>query len=1482
MRIRSLAFALLFATLALFSAASHAETLVSGDVTTTAWTVSGSPYRVTGTVTVPAGNTLTIEPGVDVLFDADVQFIVQGSIQAYGTEAQNIRFMPGTSAEWGGIRLSGGQASTFQYVQFSGGKAEGTSPSNLGGALMVTGAGTSVNVSNCLFSGNGAASGGAVAFYTGGTGQFTATTFTGNTSTSWGGAAYIEGAGAITFSSCTFESNTSGTKGGAVAVYRSTGLISFQATEFRGNHSGSESGIVELYGAAGVVVTATFTDCLVENNTAASDAMIYGENYSNTTITNCVFRNNTGSSHGAGLELYGGNAFATVTGSVFANNTASRGAAMSIKWYATLNATNCTFVGNNITEAGMGGAVYAYYNTTVNLKNCVVWGNTPNQMYAQSTTINVTYSDVQGGWGGTGNIDADPLFVSAATGDYRLQPASPCIDTGDPATTDLDGTRADMGAFPTTQNTVSGSVSGVWYKANSPYRVLGPITIEGENSLIIEPGVDVLFDADVELQVMYGSLQAVGTAQDSIRFLRGHAAEWGGIAIHGGNSVISYARISGAATPGGDFGRADGGGLCVDYGTALISHCTISGNRAARWGGGVAATYNAWTTLDKCLITGNTADVNGSGASYYMGGEGDGALTITNSTIANNTAPAGAAALYTNWPIHVTVRNSILWADIPTGQIAWEGEWATVSAEYCDIQGGYEGAGNISADPMFVDGDFHLSVGSPCINAGAGEVANDPDGSPPDLGAFYFDLTGYVWGDLAGTWTRANSPYRVAAPVSVPYMSTLTIEPGVEVLFDADVPFVVEGSLQALGETGEGNGIRFVPGVAPEWGGLVFMGIDGPGGRTASPALERPAGVSGEGSSTILYAEISGGDADDLSETSGPMGVMGGGVSVFGTSVDIANSRIHNNQAMFGGGLAAFQGGIMLDSCVVENNVANAGLGGGFVAIYGGLMATDTEFRSNSAADTTGSFIGAGGGGGYAEESYAVFERCRFTGNTSAGNGGGVMLANDPVYGPPMEFTHCLFAGNTSAAGGGAYATVPMQGDKPVIRLPDSLRVGLAARPAAAARAQQEPGTAFVNCTFTENTATGAESGGGVPIGVKPAGTSDLLPMTYGGGLWSETSIPVSSSIVWGNTPDQITMGGVLPANKPAGTAVSPGITYSDVQLEEGMVWEGTGNINADPLFVNAAEGDYRLTAYSPCVNTGDPAGIPDPNGTRADMGAFPLEFKTGDVTMDGNITGQDASKVLQFSVKLLPSIPFALADVTNNGRATALDAALILYKLLHEEFIFPVDEGFAPVPKLAIPANPRTLTWERSGSAWELRADNPDGLMAGEFAFTVGSDIALSAEAGEYYAANRDGEVIRVAFARTDFTSPVLVRLVDDGRLLAPPSIASMELNDGATPILRVVRPVEFALEQNTPNPFNPTTTIRFGLPVEGRVQLVVYDVTGRVIRTLVDNQMEAGVHAVTWDGRDAVGRDAASGTYIYRLVAPNGVLVKRMVMVK
>ncbi|MCA9754003.1 MAG: T9SS type A sorting domain-containing protein, partial [Gemmatimonadetes bacterium] len=75
------------------------------------------------------------------------------------------------------------------------------------------------------------------------------------------------------------------------------------------------------------------------------------------------------------------------------------------------------------------------------------------------------------------------------------------------------------------------------------------------------------------------------------------------------------------------------------------------------------------------------------------------------------------------------------------------------------------------------------------------------------------------------------------------------------------------------------------------------------------------------------------------------------------------------------------------------------------------------------------------------------------------------------------------------------------------------------------------------------------------------------------------------------------------------------------------------------------------------------------------------------------------------------------------------------------------------------------------------------------------------------------------------------------------------------------------FALGQNAPNPFSGSTAIRFALPEKAPVSLRVYDVSGRLVRTLVNAPLDAGRHAVTWDGRDDRGRTAASGVYFYRL---------------
>ena len=89
-------------------------------------------------------------------------------------------------------------------------------------------------------------------------------------------------------------------------------------------------------------------------------------------------------------------------------------------------------------------------------------------------------------------------------------------------------------------------------------------------------------------------------------------------------------------------------------------------------------------------------------------------------------------------------------------------------------------------------------------------------------------------------------------------------------------------------------------------------------------------------------------------------------------------------------------------------------------------------------------------------------------------------------------------------------------------------------------------------------------------------------------------------------------------------------------------------------------------------------------------------------------------------------------------------------------------------------------------------------------------------------------------------------------------------------------------ALAQNSPNPFNPSTEIRFTLAQSGRVNLRVFDAAGRLVRTLVDGDLPADTHAVNWDGRADDGGRAAAGVYLYRLETPEGVLSRSMVMVK
>jgi len=103
-----------------------------------------------------------------------------------------------------------------------------------------------------------------------------------------------------------------------------------------------------------------------------------------------------------------------------------------------------------------------------------------------------------------------------------------------------------------------------------------------------------------------------------------------------------------------------------------------------------------------------------------------------------------------------------------------------------------------------------------------------------------------------------------------------------------------------------------------------------------------------------------------------------------------------------------------------------------------------------------------------------------------------------------------------------------------------------------------------------------------------------------------------------------------------------------------------------------------------------------------------------------------------------------------------------------------------------------------------------------------------------------------------------------------------------GVTAVPQILAPGPTALYQNHPNPFNPATTIAFNLERRSRTRLVIYDLKGARVRTLLDEALLEGVHAVTWNGSDDAGRTVGSGVYICRLVTDHSVHANRLLLLK
>ena len=356
------------------------------------------------------------------------QTILSGDIGTQGDNSDNSYYV-----------VVGVNGATLDGFTITGGNAN-----DFGGGMRNVG--SSPTVANCAFIGNSAY--GESESYGGGMGNdnsnptVTNCTFSSNTATYCGGMGNEYSSPTVT--NCIFNSNSAYESGGGM-----------------GNEDSSPT-----------VTNCTFTDNSAEDDSGGG---IYNES-SSPIVTSCAFSGNWAPISGGGMDNeYNSNSI--VTNCAFTNNSATYGGGMD-NYESSPTVTNCSFSGNQAWYGG--GGMYNYLSWPV-VTNCILWGNFPDPVYDDYYSYSIiSYSNIEGGWvgggGGTGNIDADPLFIcnpdpyadpysSDYYGDLRLQAGSPCIDAGDNSavptgvTTDLAGNPrigtancngqkiVDMGAF---------------------------------------------------------------------------------------------------------------------------------------------------------------------------------------------------------------------------------------------------------------------------------------------------------------------------------------------------------------------------------------------------------------------------------------------------------------------------------------------------------------------------------------------------------------------------------------------------------------------------------------------------------------------------------------------------------------------------------------------------------------------------------------------------------------------------------------------------------------------------------------------------------------------------------------------------------------------------------------------------------------------------------------------------------------------------
>ncbi len=191
-------------------------------------------------------------------------------------------------------------------------------------------------------------------------------------------------------------------------------------------------------------------------------------------------------------------------------------------------------------------------------------------------------------------------------------------------------------------------------------------------------------------------------------------------------------------------------------------------------------------------------------------------------------------------------------------------------------------------------------------------------------------------------------------------------------------------------------------------------------------------------------------------------------------------------------------------------------------------------------------------------------------------------------------------------------------------------------------------------------------------------------------------------------------------------------------------------------------------------------------------------------------------------------------------------------------------------------------------GNAWRVALNRGTAINGARVIITAEDAIDVSevvAASGWISAHRVEGNTLTIALAGAEaIVDPTeLLRIELAGARLPQLSSIEIELNDGMVPTdLTNLVPTRFALHPAAPNPFNPTTQIRYELPTEANVRLMVFNSLGQHVRTLVNATQAPGMYRLSWNGRDDQGREAASGSYMLTLRAGGTTIHQRVTLVR